>query len=57
MKRLISSVALSIALGTSGCAHQQLTNEQLARKTVKVVGIVGLIALMAMGVQRGGVQQ
>lgn len=53
MKRLIAIAALSSALGigTTACAHRQLTNQQLARKTVEVTAVVGAVALMIMAAQ------
>ena len=53
MKRLIAIAALSSALGigTTACAHKQLTNEQLARKTLTVTAVVGAVVLTILAAQ------
>jgi hypothetical protein len=55
VKRLIAIAALSSALGvgTTACAHKQLTNEQLARKTVTVTAVVGLVVLTLVAANSG----
>jgi hypothetical protein len=40
---LAISLSTSLAIGTTACAHQQLTNRQLAKKAVPVVLVVGLV--------------
>ncbi|HEX5060805.1 MAG TPA: hypothetical protein VFV99_15660 [Kofleriaceae bacterium] len=53
MKRLIAFVSLSAALATTGCAHKQLTNEQVAKYAVTGASAVGLVVLfIASGVAK-----
>ncbi|HUS30788.1 MAG TPA: hypothetical protein VMZ53_19895 [Kofleriaceae bacterium] len=50
MKALIAALALStsLAIGTTACAHQQLTNQNVARTALPVAAVVGLVLLGAM---------
>jgi hypothetical protein len=50
MKALIMSIALStsLAIGTTACAHQQLTNQQVARTAVPVVAVVAALLIGAL---------
>ncbi len=49
MKRLIASVSLSLALaiGTTACAHQQLTKPRVAETAAAVAVIAGPFILAA----------
>lgn len=49
MKRLIASVSLSLALaiGTTSCAHRQLTKRQVAETAATAALIAGLVILAA----------
>jgi hypothetical protein len=46
MKR--TALVLALALGTSGCAHKQLTNKQVAVGVVSVAAVVGLVILLSI---------
>lgn len=44
-----AALALCVALATQpGCAHRQLTNQQVAAGAVGVVAVVGLLVLLGM---------
>jgi hypothetical protein len=47
MKRLIAMVSLStaLAIGTTACAHQQLTNRRIAEGAATAAVIAGLVLL------------
>lgn len=49
MKTLIAYLVLStsLAIGTTACAHQQLTNQQVARKALPIAVVIGVIVLAA----------
>jgi hypothetical protein len=49
MKRLIAMVSIStaLAIGTTSCAHQQLTNRRLAEGAATAAVIAGLVILAA----------
>jgi len=57
MKAFVTAIVLStsLAIGATACAHQQLTNQQVARVTIPVAAVVGLIVLGAM-YDRNGVE-
>jgi hypothetical protein len=55
MKALVAAMLLSttLAIGTTACAHQQLSNQQVAKRAVPVVALVALIVLAASYDQSG----
>jgi hypothetical protein len=50
MKALIASIVLStsLAIGTTACAHQQLTNQQVARTAIPVGAVVAALLIGAL---------
>lgn len=57
MKALIASIVLSttLAIGTTACAHQQLTNQQVARTVIPVALVVGLV-IAGAAADRNGIE-
>ena len=55
MKRIIATITLAAALasGTTGCAHKQLTNDQVGRYAVTGGTVVLLVGLLVAGVAKG----
>jgi len=49
MKTLLAYLALStsLAIGTTACAHKQLTNQQVARTAIPVAVVIGVVILAA----------
>jgi hypothetical protein len=49
MKALVAAVLMSttLAIGTTACAHHQLTNQQVAKKAIPVAVVIGIIVLAA----------
>ena len=50
MKALIASFVLStsLAIGTTACAHQQLTNQQVARTAIPIATVVAALVIGAL---------
>ena len=57
MKALVACIALStcLAIGTTACAHRQLTNQQVARTAIPVAVVIGVV-LVAAAYDRNGVE-
>ena len=53
MKRLIALITLTAALSSSGCAHKQLTNEQVAKYAVTGGTVVVLTGLWLFAAKEG----
>lgn len=54
MKRSISLVALvALAVGTTGCAHKQLTNQQVAKYAVTGGTVIVLTGLWLFAAKEG----
>jgi len=50
MKALVLYLALStsLAIGATACAHQQLTNQQVARATIPVAAVIAALVIGAL---------
>ena len=54
MKRIIATITLAAALTSgAGCAHKQLTNDQVGRYAVTGGTVVLLVGLLVAGVAKG----